>query len=123
MVRTQQFSGGRKLSTLVARAQAAGMVHEEVRHDDSTDSLIIKRSADRSFIANRNGFLRNSGLSGFDGWNASKDMRHVATLDACHILELMDRGINPYTDEGWARTVRLLNDGEFKSARVTETVI
>ena len=99
MIRTEQFNTGRRLATLVKRAQASGLVHEEMKHDDATDSLIIKRTAEVNHITGRNAFLRNKGLSGFDGWNAGHDMRHVATLDACHILELFNRGINPYTDE------------------------
>lgn len=95
----------------VAQYQPVDIVH--ANNDDRT--FTIETIHDPNPIIEANVADQNSG---HDFYTKDRSMRLVARIPPGAIVELFNRGINPYRNEDWHKVVAMLDDPDFRKFRV-----
>lgn len=107
------------LAALCQRAQAAGVLHEEMTWDPSEEIMVVRSSQDVDAILDHNKERENYGISG-DGYNADRSMRYVAEIPLILVEKwLREEGLNVYRDDHWERLRAKLNDPEYRYLRTS----
>ena len=90
---------------------------ETFDYDESTDTIIIKRTCDVQPIIDRNKELDNH----TEGWvGQGRDMRLAASIPIEVAYKwLVEKGVNCWRKEHWPAVKKLLNSNEYKYRRPT----
>ena len=105
------FTPRARKRTLTHRAEMAFGLHDEVKWDQASDTLIIRESQDLSPIFDRNAELRNEGISG-DGYSDTRELRRVASIPLVVVNQWYREGFNIFDEKNAAELKRRLNDSE-----------
>lgn len=97
---------------ILERQKQAGGVTQIIGYEESGDKLIIGHTQDCTAIIEQNKKRQNDGTNGY---GKSRDMRHVATIPAIWLMDMMNKhgGVNLLKKENGKLLRKCLNDPDY----------